>query len=74
MAVLTLKEEIILPPHFHATYGEFVGVFSIKTLEMLEGDLPNRAKSLVMEWAKLYQYDLMQMWETQEFRKLSTLE
>ncbi|MDA8228521.1 MAG: DUF4160 domain-containing protein [Desulfitobacterium hafniense] len=33
-----------LPPHFHASYGEYVGLFDIKTLDMLEGDLPNRAK------------------------------
>lgn len=25
------------PPHFHAIYGEYVGVIDIKTLEMLEG-------------------------------------
>jgi hypothetical protein len=26
------------PPHFHAIYGEYVGAFDIKTLEMVEGD------------------------------------
>ena len=31
-------------PHFHALYGEYNGVFDIDTLEMLVGDLPNRAK------------------------------
>ena len=28
------------PPHFHAVYGEFVGLFNIDTLEIIEGDLP----------------------------------
>ena len=28
------------PPHFHAVYGEHVGLFSIDTLDMIEGDLP----------------------------------
>ena len=32
------------PPHFHAVYGEYVGLFNIETLEMFEGDLPSRAK------------------------------
>jgi hypothetical protein len=32
-------------------YGEHVGLFGIKTLEMIEGDLPNRAKKLVLDWA-----------------------
>jgi len=36
-------------PHFHAIYGEFNAVFSIETLEMLEGDLPARAHRLVTE-------------------------
>ena len=30
------------PPHFHALYGEYVGLFDIQTLEMIEGDLPPR--------------------------------
>jgi len=34
-------------PHFHAFYGEYNGVFQIDTLEMLEGDLPDRAQKLV---------------------------
>jgi hypothetical protein len=34
------------PPHFHVVYGEHVGVFNIETLEMIEGDLPKRARNL----------------------------
>jgi hypothetical protein len=30
-------------PHFLALYGEHNGVFEIDSLEMIEGDLPNRA-------------------------------
>jgi hypothetical protein len=62
------------PPHFHAVYGEHVGLFSIETLEMIEGDLPNRAKKLVLEWADTYKGDLREMWESQEFHKLPPLE
>gem|GEM_PF-245981 len=40
------------PPHFHAIYGEFNGVFEIASLKMLEGDLPRRAERLVREWAE----------------------
>ena len=32
------------PPHFHAVYGEFVGLSNIDTLEIIEGDLPTRAQ------------------------------
>ncbi|SJZ49905.1 protein of unknown function [Carboxydocella sporoproducens DSM 16521] len=63
-----------LPPHFHAIYGERVGMFEISTLEMIEGDLPNRAIKLVKEWAEKYQTELMAMWNNQEFRRLEGLE
>ncbi len=43
-------------------------------LEMIEGDLPRRAQNLIREWAKAYQADLQNMWQTQEFRKLPGLE
>ncbi len=49
------------PPHFHAVYGEFVGLFDIENLEMIEGDLPARAKNFVEEWASKYQNDLKDM-------------
>lgn len=62
------------PPHFHAVYGEYLGLFNIETLEMIEGDLPNRAKKLVLEWAGLNQNELIKMWNEQEFRKLPPLE
>ena len=51
-----------------------VGVIDIKTLEMLEGDLSNRAYKLVREWAEKYQDDLMEMWNTKLFKKLEGLE
>ena len=62
------------PPYFHAVYGEHIGLFNIETIEMIEGDLPNRAKKLVFEWASLNQNELMNMWNEQEFRKLPPLE
>jgi hypothetical protein len=61
------------PPHFHAIYGEYNALVNIESLEMIEGDLPSRAQKLVLEWATLYQQDLLQMWNTQEFRKLPPL-
>lgn len=63
-----------LPPHFHAIYGEYVGVIDINTLEMIEGDLSNRALKLVKEWASKHQQSLMNMWNTKEFIKLEGLE
>jgi hypothetical protein len=62
------------PPHFHAVYAEHVGLFNIETLEMIEGDLPKRAKKLVIEWATLNKSELKKMWESQEFHKLPPLD
>jgi hypothetical protein len=61
-------------PHFHAIYGEFNGVFDVKTLEMIEGDLPGRAQRLVFDWAERYKEELEQMWQTQDYKKLPGLE
>lgn len=62
------------PPHFHVLYGEYVGVFEIKTLHMLEGDLPAKAQALVREWAQQHQDALLRIWNTQEFVTLPPLE
>ncbi|QWF69617.1 DUF4160 domain-containing protein [Methylomonas paludis] len=48
-------------------------MFDINCLEMFEGDLPDRARKLVLEWATLYQTELLAMWEKQEFNKLPAL-
>lgn len=61
-------------PHFHAIYGEYNSVINVDTLETIEGDLPNRARKLVLEWAEKYQKELKKMWRTQEFIQLPGLE
>lgn len=62
------------PPHFHAIYGEYVGEFNIRTLELIEGDLPQKAQNLVKEWAQINQKQLLEIWETQNFTKIKPLE
>lgn len=63
-----------IPPHFHALYGEYNGVFDIESFEMIEGDLPKRAKKLVQEWAAENKEELKCMWETKNFNMLKGLE
>jgi hypothetical protein len=62
------------PPHFHAVYGSREGAFCIKTLNMLYGNLPSKAQTLVKEWATKYQNELMAMWETKQRQKLQPLD
>jgi Domain of unknown function (DUF4160) len=50
-------------PHFHAKYGEFRGVFGIEDLTLLEGYLPKRVISLVLEWAFQHRDELKRDWQ-----------
>ena len=49
-------------PHFHARYGEFEATLAIETLEIIEGELPNRALILVREWAMIHREELREDW------------
>lgn len=62
------------PPHIHAIYGEYMGAIDIRTLEMLEGDLPAKALAMVREWTEQHRDELLEMWKSQVFRKLPPLE
>lgn len=61
------------PPHVHAIYGEDAGAFGIRTGTLIDGGLPARASDLVREWIVIHRSELLEMWETQEFRKLDPL-
>jgi hypothetical protein len=52
-----------MPPHFHATYGEYELVIGISPITILEGKAPARVRSLVLEWAALHQQELWNDWE-----------
>ena len=61
--IITLYHKEHGVPHFHAKYGEYRGVFSISDLRLMEGHLPKRIISLVLEWAFEHRSELMQDWE-----------
>ena len=50
------------PPHFHALYAGNEAQIGIDPIITLEGRLPNRAASMVIEWAALHQHELMGNW------------
>lgn len=52
-----------LPPHFHAVYGKHEAQVGIDPIKVLEGKLPHRAVSMVVEWAALHQRELINDWE-----------
>ena len=61
------------PAHIHAIFDEYVGIFDIKTSEMMLGDLPLKAKLRVQEWLRINRDSLMEMWDSQKLHKLSPL-
>ncbi len=57
------------PPHFHAKYAGQRAAFSIHDLRIIEGKLPQRVISLVLEWAFLHREGLMENWDRAERRE-----
>jgi len=57
------------PAHFHVQYAGQVAKIDIETLAVLEGELPARARGLVVEWATLHQDELREA-----FRKAAMLQ
>lgn len=51
------------PPHFHAIYQDDTAEYNILTLEVIRGKIPNRAHSLVLEWASMYRNELLEDWK-----------
>jgi hypothetical protein len=51
------------PPHFHAEYGEYEAVYSVRTIEVLRGQLPRRAHAMVVEWTTIHRAELMDNWD-----------
>ena len=62
------------PPHIHAIYGEHVAAINFLKQEIIEGYLPDKALSLVMEWISLHKNELKNIWDTQNFKNIKPLE
>lgn len=52
-----------LQPHFHAEYGNFRALFEIANGELLKGEMPNKAKQLIKEWAIANRKELVENYE-----------
>ncbi|MBF0236008.1 MAG: DUF4160 domain-containing protein [Desulfamplus sp.] len=61
------------PPHFHVKYNEYRASMDIKNLNILSGFLPAKVRGIVEEWGELHIDELIDMWETKEFRKIKPL-
>lgn len=61
------------PPHIHAIYNNYAAAISLDG-EILDGTLPSKAIVLVCEWIKLHKNTLLEIWETQSFKKIPPLD
>ena len=52
------------PRHFHAKYGDRQASIGIESLGLLQGSLPGRILSLVVEWGMDHRDELMANWES----------
>jgi Domain of unknown function (DUF4160) len=50
-------------PHFHVRLAEFDVSIAVESLEVLEGELPQRALRLAREWAALHRDELLDNWQ-----------
>ena len=58
------------PPHFHARYGEEVGVIELNPPHLAQGYLPPKALGLVLEWAELHESELLADWNLMRLGKI----
>lgn len=69
-----LRQKEHNPPHIHAICGDNIGMFSLSDGEMFEGDLGNKEQKMVQKFIAKYGKELLDMWETQQFKSLPPVE
>ena len=51
-----------------------MGMFSLESGEMFEGDIPSKGQALVKEFIEHYRERLLLMWNTQQFEVLPPID
>ena len=69
---LTRKEHN--PPHIHALYQEYEATFYISSGELMNGTFPTNGAELVKKFILQNQKELLEMWETEKYKKLPPLD
>ena len=65
-----LRQKEHNPPHIHATYGEYLGLFSLEDGDMFEGDISFKEQRMVKDFILHYKDRLLEMWEEQSYELL----
>ena len=72
--VMYLRNKEHNPPHIHAITQDFAAPFLIETGEIMEGEFPAKAKAMVKEFIMKNRDELLEMWETERYKKLPPLD
>jgi hypothetical protein len=51
------------PPHFHVEYQGHEAFVSIATGDIIDGELPKKARQLVKEWCLVHKAALLDNWQ-----------
>lgn len=62
------------PPHIHIFYGGYEAEVSIETGKVIAGRLPVKVAKLVKKWTIIHGQELLEIWRTQQFKKIKPLE
>jgi hypothetical protein len=52
----------LLGAHFHAIYGDRELMVAIEPLAIIQGDVPDEVRRLVLAWARTHQRELLTAW------------
>ena len=69
---LTRKEH--RPPHIHAYYGDYEATFYIENGEVYQGKFPENGCALVKKFVLKYKRELLNMWNTEVYKKLPPID
>lgn len=72
--VITMYYKEHNPPHFHAEYNGMKAQFNMLEGAFTKGALPVKATRLVVAWYEIHKEQLLELWETKEFKKIKPLE
>ena len=61
------------PPHVHVRKGGEECSINILTCTLDDGELPKKDLKDALRWVELHREELLEIWETQKFRKLPPL-
>ena len=50
------------PAHFHAWYGDYKVIISIKD-GVVKGEMPGRALKMILEWLEIHREELLRNWD-----------